>query len=187
MTNDIKNSITLTSNDVSKEICLGFEWFRAERKLQGRVHDIDVCAIILNRDGKISRDADFVFYNNRSDPAHIVYFSDNYESGLENWDDSININLTNATSETGKIIILTHLYDATRRKQDFSQLTAFYMYNDFEMGMAEPVVFTDLPSTELMLLCEIKLVSNKWVFVPTGIGYSEDLQLFLKEHGLNLE
>lgn len=187
MTNNIGSPVTLTSNDVSKEICLGFEWFRAERELQGIVHNIDVCAIVLNRDGKIYRDADFVFYNNRSDSAHIVYFNDNYVCWHKNWDDLININLTNATSDTGKIIILAHLYDAECRKQDFSQLTSFYMYNNFETEMDVPVVFTDLPSTELMLLCEIESVNNKWVFTPTGIGYPGNLLLFLKEYGLNLE
>lgn len=175
-----KNAILLTSDDISKEIKLGFEWFRKERKECGIVHDIGLFAIVVNRDGKITRDEDIVFYGNWHDPAHIAYFNDDWH---EDEDDSIYINLNNAAIDVKKIVILANLHDATCRRQNFSQLTAFYMYTSVGTEMDDPIVFNDLPPTTVMLLCEIKRTGDGWMLAVTGNGYSGDIDSFLKEYG----
>lgn len=187
MRHSFTNAVTLPSDAVSKEIRLWFEWFRAERESKGIVHDIDLFAIVVNKYGRIAQDADLVFYNNWSDPAHIVYFSNDRDYWHEDEDDSININLSNATSDTGTIIIFAHLHDAVSRRHVFSQLTSFSMHNNCGLKMDNPIIFRDLPSTELMMLCEIKKLNDRWIFAPSGIGYSGDLMQFLKEYGLDLE
>lgn len=180
---DTKNTILLTSDDIAKEIKLGFEWFRKERKTGGMVHNIDLWAIVVNRNGKITRDEDIVFYNNCSDPAHIAYFSDDYDDWCEGEDDSIYINLTNATNETAKIVIFADMYEAANRRQNFSQLTSFYMHTPFGTGVNDPIIFSELPPTTVMLLCEIKRTGNGWMLAVTGNGYSSDIISFLKEYG----
>ena len=187
MTHSCDNTITITSDAVSEEIRIWFEWFSAERESKGIVHDIDLFAIVANRNGRISQDTDLVFYNNWTDSAHIIYFNDDSNYRHEDADDSININLSNATGDTGEIIIFAHLHDAASRKQVFSQLTSFCMYNNLKTKVENPVIFHELPSTEIMLLCEIRRINSGWLFAPTGIGYSGDLKQFLQEYGLNLE
>lgn len=177
---DTKNAILLTSDDISKEIKLGFEWFRKERKECGIVHDIDLFAIVVNRTEKITCDEDIVFYNNWSDPAHIAYFNGAW---CEDEDDSIYINLNNATIDVEKIVIFADLYDASRRRQNFSQLSAFYMHTSLGTEKDDPIVFNDLPPTTVMLLCEIKRTGNGWMLAVTGNGYSGDIASFLKKYG----
>ena len=180
-----ENSIILKPDDISKKIKLGFEWFRAERERHEIVHDIDLWAMVINKNGKISCDEALVFYNNWTDPDHIVYFTDD-QDGRWDEDDSININLNNATNDTDKIIVFADIYAAKERNQDFSQLTEFYMYNNFATGKDTPFVFNNLPPTSVLLLCEIKRNQNEWLFAPTGIGYSGDMNQFLKDYGVNL-
>lgn len=177
---DTKNAILLTSDDISKEIKLGFEWFRKERKECGIVHDIGLFAIVVNRNGKITCDEDIVFYNNWSDPAHIAYFNDAW---CEDEDDSIYINLNNAAIDVDKIVIFANLHDATCRRQNFSQLTAFYMHTSLGTEKDDPIVFNDLPPTTIMLLCEIKRTGDGWMLAVTGNGYSGDISDFLQEYG----
>ena len=176
--------VLLTDDNISKELKLGFEWFRAEQKI---VHDINLFAIVVNRNGKIRSDEDVVFYNNWSDPLHIVYFSDDHELLDDSEDDAIYIDLRNVTTDTKKIVVFATLYAAVEREQNFSQLAAFYMYNNFEMRKDQPFEFNDLPPTSLMLLCEIKRIQDGWGFIPTGIGYQGDLVRLLKDYGLDLE
>lgn len=180
---DTKNAILLTSDDISKEIKLGFEWFRKERKMGGIAHYISLWAIVVSRDGRITRDEDIVFYNNCSDPAHIAYFSDDHDDWRDDEDDSIYINLTNATLETEKIVIFADLYMATECRQNFSQLTTFYMHTSLGTEKDDPIVFNDLPPTTVMLLCEIKRTGDGWMLAVTGNGYSGDIASFLKEYG----
>lgn len=184
---DTENAILLTSDDITKEMKLGLEWFRKERKECGIVHDIDLFAIVVNRNGKITRDEDIVFYNHWSDPAHIVYFSDDHDDWCEDEDDSIYINLNNAAIDVEKIVIFANLHDATCRRQNFSQLTAFYMHTSFGTEKDDPIVFNDLPPTTVMLLCEIKRNGNGWTLAPSGKGYPSDLISFFKEYGCLIE
>lgn len=181
----MENSLFMSDNAL-KEIELWFEWFRAERKDKGIVHDVDLFAVAVNQNDKISQETDLVFYGNTSDPAHVIYFSDDHDCWHESEDDSIIINLKNATIDMHKIVIMASLHDADVRRQNFSQLTSFYMYNSFETETSKPFEFVDLPPTPLMILCEIIRNNNGWLLVPTGTGFPGDILQFLKEHGLDL-
>lgn len=98
-----ENSIILTPENISKEIKLGFEWLCVEGEHEEIEFDVFLWAILVSRDGRISRDTDLVFYNNWSDSEHIVYFDDDNDYMQE---DSISINLNNATIDTEKSLYL---------------------------------------------------------------------------------
>lgn len=178
-----ENSIILTPENISKEIKLGFEWLCVDGEHEEIEFDVFLWAILVSRDGRISRNTDLVFYNNWSDSEHIVYFDDDNDYMQE---DSISINLNNATIDTEKIIIFVSLYNAVERNQNFSQLAAIRLHSNVEIGKRTLVEFDNLPPSSVLLLCEIRRSKNEWVFSPTGIGYSGDLIQFLKDYGVNL-
>lgn len=185
------NNAIYMSDHTLKEIKIWFEWFRAERKSKGIVHDIDLFAVAVNKNDKISRETDLVFYGNSSDPAHILYLNDDHDCWHETEDDSINVNLKNATIDIHRIIIMASIHDADVRRQNFSQLTSLYMYNNIEIKSnrpfeIQPFEFVDLPPTPLIVLCEIIRTNNGWLFVPTGTGLPGGIIQFLTEHGLDL-
>ncbi len=140
--------------------------------------DIDTAAFLLQNNGKVAGDEDFVFYGN---PRH------NSGSVNHSNDDSVEIDLTKIPRNVEKIAITATIYDAEQRKQNFSKVSgAILRLKDFygtEIAVFKPEQFT---IETAIVLGEIYRYKGAWKFNAIGAGYKGGLAALCNSFGIEV-
>ncbi len=140
--------------------------------------DIDTAAFLLQNNGKVAGDEDFVFYGN---PRHVS------GSVTHNDDDSVEIDLTKLPRHIEKISITATIYEAEQRKQNFSKISgAVLKLQDFygtEIATFRPEQFT---VETAIVLGEIYRYKGAWKFNATGAGYKGGLAALCNDFGIEV-
>lgn len=156
----------------SNHLCIGFNYNKTEKI------EAEVCALMLNKDEKIQRDEDFVFFNNLSSHNNALKldFSENrlFDSVLE-------VDLEKVEERINKIIIIiSTLDDSTLEKVNPLKLKLID-YNDKNIpySLFEP----DKTTTEkTLVLAEIYKHNNSWKLNVSNYGFNKNLEEFLKDY-----
>ena len=156
-----------------QKIVLSDSFFKIKFERNAGALEIDTAAFLLQNNGKVAGDEDFVFYGN---PRHVS------NGVLHCDDDSIEINLMRIPSHIEKISITSTIYDAETRRQNFSKISnAALIVKNFEgkeIATFKPDTFT---VETAIVLAEIYRYKGAWKFGATGAGYRGGLVLkFLK-------
>ncbi len=174
------------------KIYVGLGW--EERATEGADFDLDASAFLLNASGKVSKDDDFIFYNNLNEGGAVEHMGDNLTGGEGDEDEEIIkidlIRLKNETPNVEKIAITVTIHDAENRKQNFGQVNnAFIRVVDDESN--QEIVRFDLTedySTETaMIFGEIYKRKGEWKFAAVGQGYSGGLAAVCNSYGINVK
>ncbi len=140
--------------------------------------DIDTAAFLLGANGKVASDADFVFYGN---PRH------NSGSVIHKDDDSVELDLTQIPREVEKISITATIYDADKRKQNFSKVSNMILQlknsRGAEIATFKPENFT---VETAIVLGEIYRYKGAWKFNATGAGFSGGLAALCNDFGIEV-
>ena len=140
--------------------------------------DIDTAAFLLQNNGKVAGDEDFVFYGN---PRH------NSGSVTHCSDDSIEIDLTKIPRHVEKISITATIYEADTRRQNFSKISgANLILQDFygtEIATFKPDQFT---VETAIVLGEIYRYKGAWKFNATGAGFKGGLAALCNDFGIEV-
>ena len=140
--------------------------------------DIDTAAFLLQNNGKVAGDEDFVFYGN---PRH--------KSGSVTHcnDDSVEIDLTKIPRHVEKISITATIYEADVRRQNFSKISgANLILQDFygtEIATFKPEQFT---VETAIVLGEIYRYKGAWKFNATGAGFKGGLAALCNDFGIEV-
>lgn len=140
--------------------------------------DIDTAAFLLQNNGKVAGDEDFVFYGN---PRH--------KSGSVTHcnDDSVEIDLTKIPRHVEKISITATIYEADVRRQNFSKISgATLKVEDFygtEIATFKPEQFT---VETAIVLGEIYRYKGAWKFNATGAGFKGGLAALCNDFGIEV-
>lgn len=112
--------VSLESIDPAlKEVLVGVGW-DAPEEVEGKPIDIDVSAFLLNRDGRVRNDLDFVFYNNlTSGDGSVRHQGDNTTGDGDGDDETIHIDLTQMSYDVERIAFAVTLHNAEERGQSF--------------------------------------------------------------------
>ena len=141
--------------------------------------DIDTAAFMLQNNGKVAGDGDFVFYGN---PRHI--------SGSvihNNEDDSVEIDLTKIPRYVEKISITATIYEAEQRRLNFSKISnanlRLFNANGVEISNFMPDRFT---VETAIVLGEVYRYKGAWKFAATGAGYRGGLAALCNDFGIEV-
>ena len=86
--------------------------------------DLDASAFLLNANGKVLRDEDFIFYNNlESETKAVIHTVDNRAGEGEGDDESILIDFSKVPVNIERIAITVTIHDAAERHQNFGQVS----------------------------------------------------------------
>lgn len=100
---------------VKKQLAPDAKYLRAELSwdvTSGRSSDLDLSAFLLQKNGKVGSDNDFVFYNNGfSDLGAVSYGGDNRTGEGDGADENIVVRLKQVPSETEKILLCVSVND----------------------------------------------------------------------------
>ncbi len=150
--------------------------------------DLDASAFLLGANGKLLRDEDFVFYNNKNARnGAVIHQGDNLTGEGEGDDEVIVINFSKIPEEIQKIAVCVTIHEAAARRQNFGQVSNAFvrvakMANEFDTVGEDQLRF-DLEeefSIETgLVVCEIYRHNGEWKFNAVAAGYQGGLEAIL--------
>lgn len=94
----------------------------------GAEFDLDASAFLLDKNGKVANDKNFVFYNNlNSADGAVTHTGDNRTGEGDGDDESIKIDFSKLSKDIIEIAIVVTIHDATQRKQNFGMVRNAFM------------------------------------------------------------
>ncbi|MFC7308566.1 TerD family protein [Streptomyces monticola] len=169
-------------------ITVGLGW--DIRTTTGTDFDLDASAILTKEDGKVSSDANFVFFNNLKSPdGSVEHTGDNTTGEGEGDDEQIKVNLAGVPAEIAKIVFPVSIYDAENRQQSFGQVrNAFIRVVNQDGGteIARYDLSEDASTETAMVFGELYRHGAEWKFRAIGQGYASGLRGIAQDFGVNV-
>ncbi len=157
--------------------------------------DLDASAFLLDENGKLRRDEDFIFYNNlESRNKAVIHTGDNLTGDGEGDDEVILIDFTKIPDDIKRIAICVTIYDAAARGQNFGQVSNAYiriakMEDEFDT-VGEEILKFDLEEEfsieTALVVAEIYLKNGEWKFNAVAAGYQGGLEAIVRSFGGNV-
>ncbi|MBQ6114858.1 MAG: TerD family protein, partial [Synergistaceae bacterium] len=121
--------VDLTKNNPGlSRILVGLGW-DVNKYDGGSAFDLDAAAFLLGTNGKVTSDADFVFYGNlKHNSGAVQHMGDNLTGLGEGDDEQVKIDLSKVPGNIDKITFTVTIYDAETRKQNFGQVSNSFIH-----------------------------------------------------------
>ena len=139
--------------------------------------EIDTAAFLTQANGKVAGDEDFVFYGN---PRH--------SSGavtLEN--DALTIDLSKVPRHVEKISLTATIYDAEKRRQNFSMIRGATLRILGARGEIATFPLENFTVENAIVLGEVYRYKGAWKFNATGAGFSGGLAALCNNFGIDVK
>ncbi|GAB2929001.1 MULTISPECIES: calcium homeostasis/redox stress adaptation protein [Streptomyces] len=160
------------------------------RTTTGTDFDLDASALLLDASGKVSSDANFVFFNNLKSPdGSVEHTGDNLTGEGEGDDEQIKVNLAAVPAEIEKIVFPVSIYDAENRQQSFGQVRNAFIRVVNQAGEAEIARYDlseDASTETAMVFGELYRHGAEWKFRAIGQGYASGLRGIAQDFGVNV-
>jgi tellurium resistance protein TerD len=139
--------------------------------------DCDASVILLDENGKLTKEKNVVFFANLQSPdGSVVHSGDNRRGEGDGDDEQISVNLGQVPADVSKIVFVVNIYDCVNRKQDFGLIQSAYirLVNDF--NKQELIKFNlsdDYSGKTSLIVGEIYRHSGEWKFNAIGEGITD--------------
>ncbi len=182
-------NISLSKTDPSlKQVLVGLGW--DARPTDGADFDLDASAFMINDDGKVRSDSDFIFYNQmRSVCGSVEHTGDNRTGAGDGDDEALIVLLEKVPADIQRIIFTVTIHEAEQRKQNFGQVShAFVRIVNKESGqeVTRYDLSEDASIETAMIFGEIYRHNSEWKFRAVGQGYAGGLATLARQFGINL-
>ena len=185
--------VDLTKGNPSlKHLLIGLGW-KSKKYDGGYDFDLDAAAFLLNSNGKVNSDDDFVFYNNLKHKSGAVeHMGDELVGGGEGDEgdqEQIKIDLSLVSANVDKIDFTVTIYDADARKQTFGQVSdAYIRVVDDETGkeLIRYDLGEDFSVETAVVVGEIYRNRGEWKFNAIGSGWKGGLAALGRDYGVNV-
>lgn len=154
----------------------------------GSAYDLDVSAIMIDANRKLTNTGNFVFYNNLVSPDGAVrHTGDDPDGSSSDGDDdeSIIVDLTKLSSDIQEILFIVTIEDALAKKQNFGQVRDSYIRlvdNKTGKEVFKYELGEDFSIETGIEFGRLYKRNDEWKFDASGIGYKEDLAFFLGKY-----
>lgn len=183
-----KVDLTKTNPGLTKLI-IGLGW-DVNKYDGGKDFDLDASVFMLNSEGKVANEKNFVFFNNPQSPdGSVVHTGDNRTGAGEGDDEQIKVDLAQVSGDVAKIPFTITIHEAQERNQNFGQVSNSYV-RVINEGSGEELIRYDLGedfSIETAIVVgELYRNGNEWKFNAVGSGYQNGLAGLCRDFGLNV-
>lgn len=183
-----KVDLTKTNPGI-KNVIAGLGW-DTNKYDGGHDFDLDTAAFLVSESGKVSSDADFVFYNNLKHPsASVTHLGDNRTGEGEGDDEQIKIELDKVPAEVSKIAFTVTIHDATARNQNFGQVTNAFIRIVNEENNEELIRYDlseDFSVETAVVVGELYRHGAEWKFSAIGSGFEGGLAALCGNFGISV-
>lgn len=171
-----------------KKIMIGLGW--DTRATDGAAFDLDASVFLLAETGKVRSDADFIFYNNKTDAANsIEHMGDNLSGEGEGDDESVKVVLDSVPADIAKISVAVTIHEADKRSQNFGMVSNAFMRVLNAEGGAEIARYDlseDASTETAMIFGEIYRNNGEWKFKAIGQGFAGGLAPLATNFGVSV-
>lgn len=172
-----------------KNVIIGLGW-DAPPETEGLMVDIDASAFLLNRDGRVRQDTDFIFYNNlETEQGCIKHLGDAIGGEAEGDDEEIHLDLEMMPYDVEKIAFAVTIHNASERKQTFGIIKNAFIRivnEDTKVEIARFDLSEDASEQNAMVFGELEREGMGWKFKAIGTGHDGGLYKIAHEYGVNV-
>lgn len=172
-----------------KKILVGLGW--DTNKYDGDDFDLDASAFLLDKNGKVTTDKDFVFFNNLVHPSGAVkHMGDNLTGSGDGDDEQIIVDLAKIPENIEKIAFTVTIHEAERRMQNFGMVeNSFIRVVDDNTG--SEITRYDLKEkfgdSTAIIAGEIYRDGSGWKFHAVGDGFNGGLFDLCEKFGIEVK
>ncbi|MGL4453056.1 MAG: TerD family protein [Sarcina sp.] len=142
----------------------GFFSFQAD-------YDLDLMAILLDRDGRVQNQSSLIYFGNLRAPA-IYLHGDNLTGEGDGDDEMISVALDRIPRECAKIVFAVTIYDAKKRGQSFAKVQNAFVRIVDEDSRDKEICRYNLTesggSNTAIIFAELIRENNEWNFKAVG-------------------
>lgn len=169
-----------------QQVFLGLGW--DVRLDAGSDFDLDASVFLLNQQGLVSAEPNFVYYGNlRSACGAVVHGGDN-TSGIGDGDDElILINLNRVPAQVMRMVVVVTINEALERQQTFGQVNSAFIRLVDQVSAKELLRYDltgNYQNCTSLVFAELHRFGNAWKFKALGQGGHFDLRTFAHFYGL---
>ena len=188
LTKGQKVDLTKTNPGLTN-IIIGLGW-DTNRYDGGNAFDLDASAFLLSENGKVTSEADFIFFNNLSGGAgSVVHSGDNLTGEGDGDDEQIKINLAGVPANVAKIAFTITIYDALARHQNFGQVSNAFVRVVGGSTNTELIRYDlgeDFSIETAVVVAELYRHAGEWKFNAIGSGFQGGLAALANNFGLSV-
>ena len=177
------------SNPGLKNIVVGLGW-DVNKYDGGFSFDLDTAAFLTGANGKVTSDADFVFYNNLRHPSgSVTHLGDNLTGAGDGDDEQIKVALDQVPANIEKISFTATIHEAVQRSQNFGQVSNAYIRVIDEATNTELIRYDlgeDFSIETAIVVGELYRHNGEWKFNAIGSGYQGGLAALCNNFGINV-
>ncbi len=182
-----KVDLTKTNPGLTK-LTIGLGW-DINKYDGGFDFDLDASVFLLSETGKVSSEADFVFYNNKEHlSGSVIYQGDNL-TGLGDGDDEVvNVDLSKVPANISKINFTVTINEANTRKQNFGMVSNAYIRVVDETKNEELIRYDlgeDFSIETAVIIAELYRNGSEWKFNAIGSGFEGGLAALCNNFGIS--
>jgi len=182
-------NVNLSKTDPNlREVLIGLGW--DTRVSDGVDFDLDASLFMVQENGKVRSDDDFIFYNQlKSSCGSVEHTGDNRTGAGEGDDEALKIKLAQVPPAITRLVVAVTIHDATARKQNFGMVqSAFIRIVNLETNneIARFDLSEDYSTETAMVFAELYRHNGEWKFKAVGQGYAAGLGALATQHGVNV-
>ena len=152
--------------------------------------DLDSAAFLLDENGKVNADTDFVFYNNlKHSSGAVQHLGDNLTGEGDGDDEQVKVDLSLVPQNISKIAFTVTIHEALERRQNFGQVSNSYVRvidEDTNQELLNYELGEDFSIETAIVVCEIYRHNGEWKFNALGSGFEGGLEALCKNFGVNI-
>lgn len=156
----------------------------------GHDFDLDAAAFLLGADGKVTSDADFVFYNNlKHASGSVEHLGDNLTGAGEGDDEQIKIDLAVVPANIEKIDFTVTIHEGESRNQNFGQVSNAFIRVVDEANNTELIRYDlgeDFSIETAVVVGELYRNNGEWKFNAIGSGFQGGLSALGRNFGVDV-
>ncbi|MFI8715786.1 TerD family protein [Brevibacillus brevis] len=139
--------------------------------------DCDASVIMLNENGKFTKETNLVYFGNkRSGCGSVNHSGDNLTGEGEGDDEQISVELSRVPSDVHKLIFVVNIYDCVSRRQDFGMIGNAYIRIMNPSSRQELCKFNlteNYSGKTSLIVGELYRHSGEWKFAAIGEGTTD--------------
>ena len=167
---------------------LGLGW--DTRSTDGTDFDLDASAFLLDANGRVRSDGDFIFYNNlRSAEGSVEHTGDNRTGAGDGDDEALKVDLSRIPAEVHKVAFCVTIHDAEARRQNFGMVANAFIRvvnADNNQEVARYDLSEDASVETAMTFGELYRNGAEWKFRAVGQGFKGGLGPLARNYGVNV-
>ena len=170
-----------------RNIVVGLGW-DTNKYDGGDDFDLDASVFLTNSNNRVTKESNFVFYNNKVAPG-VEHAGDNRTGTGDGDDETIKIDLNSIEPDVEKIAVTVTIDQADTRRQNFGMVENAYIHIVDGISNTELIRYDlgeDYSIETAVVVAEIYRYNGEWKFNAIGSGFAGGLAALCRNYGLEV-